>query len=672
MALLAAALAGDVPRVRELLGSGDEAQRRAALSAALAAGEAGAALSLVHEGCVGMPASDAGVAADAVGAAVDAAMFRGARAGEVASSTLFAASGCEEAEAVPAGLGAVALASAGARVVFAAGSGGGVWAWDAGGALPPARLPMPPWAERAPVRAVSAGAAHVLVLLADGALVTLGANERSQCGAPACASMPPRCVKTGSLRGAPQLVAVAAGGAHSVAVDAAGGVHVVGCNDALQLGEATTVAQPAAARPAFARLGAFGVEGAAGAAVAAAASARHTLVVCGDGQCWQLGHFQAPIRLAFDVGRGSTGVGGRPDADAAGDSGGGNGGGEEVGWARVAGERARVVRAAAGVHHSLALDDAGRVWSWAAPTLIWGTTSARAAEPLLGVSRCGRLARGGGGVHAGSVGGAHCGARTIAAGHAAAGVSGTAPAVVPRLPRGASVAVVEWRNAVTTVGGDVYVWGTDPTTAPHPYDSDTCVCARWIAFWGYLSTAARGHHGRSAAAVSGVPRRVTGVAQAVDAACCGSSTLVAVRLWLADAVASPCADGGLPSLKRLCEGRLARDVHLGNVGSLLRLAVTHEAPALAAAVGAFVSRNLRAVLACVRGREAALLLTHAAGLRHGTCVAALPRASGRRPWRTTRGGRGVGRAPRRWVPEPPGSAARAGADADAGDGARIV
>ena len=291
------------------------------------------------------------------------------------------------------GVGVLAFGSGRSHCVFATSSG--VWAWGDGargqlgsGARAaaaatrarPVRVPLPPWTQRAPVRMVSTGDAHTLLLLGDGALLTFGANEAGQCGAgpPSPEPQPARCIKSGSLRGAPPLVAVAAGAAHSVAVDAEGCVHVVGCNDARQLGEATTVDQPTAPRSAFHRLTAFGAGATGGAATCVAASAHHTLVVVGAaGAVWQLGHFaEAPLRLIFDVERGPASS---PER-----------GGAETGWKRVTGERGRIVSAAAGVHHSLALDDAGRVWSWSAPTLIWGATSARDVEPLLGMSGCRR------------------------------------------------------------------------------------------------------------------------------------------------------------------------------------------------------------------------------------------------------------------------------------------
>ncbi len=233
-------------------------------------------------------------------------------------------------------------------------------------------------------------------------------------------------------------------------------------------------------------------------------------------------------------------------------------------------------------------------------------------------------------------------AAPTAAGHAAVGPNGTAPALVPALPRVGALGVAEWHSAVVTTSGDVYVWGREAAVRHLESGCARAACGvarQWPT--GHALPCARHAAARSPVMTPGVPTRLSGVAQAVEVACSDSQTLVRVALSraaaardsgaAAAAAAATAAEeeapaAALPSLKSLCEQALSREVHVGNVGSLLHHATAHEAFGLATAAGAFAAANLRAVLACARGHEAEALVAHAHALRHGTCVCLRARA----------------------------------------------
>ncbi|HUP69395.1 MAG TPA: IPT/TIG domain-containing protein [Acidimicrobiales bacterium] len=86
------------------------------------------------------------------------------------------------------------------------------------------------------IKAVSAGSQHTLALVADGSILTWGANEHGQLGngTTSSSSVP---VEVEELSGA---VAIAAGGAHSLAIKADGTVLAWGGNARGQLGDGST------------------------------------------------------------------------------------------------------------------------------------------------------------------------------------------------------------------------------------------------------------------------------------------------------------------------------------------------------------------------------------------------------------------------------------------------
>lgn len=97
-------------------------------------------------------------------------------------------------------------------------------------------------AARGPASRIAAGERHSLYLDDDGQVWAWGANESGQLGngSTVASALPVRVTMTGSLAGR-EVVAVAAGLRHSLALDADGRVHTWGSNDRGQLGDGTLV-----------------------------------------------------------------------------------------------------------------------------------------------------------------------------------------------------------------------------------------------------------------------------------------------------------------------------------------------------------------------------------------------------------------------------------------------
>ena len=650
--LVDAAGCGDVEGVQELLLRAGEAGAdacAAATLAALAAGEVGAALALAAVGAPLPPA--AGDALLPPAGATRAQLFtfgaaefqlgwdatgdgRGGGGGRRPRAVL--------ADACAAGGGVVAVAS-GRRHGVLVTAEGRAFAWGlrtrgrlggeaAGGtgtaaaAIEPLRVALPSLRSR--VVAIAAGEAHVLAATADGALVSWGANEGGQCGhgVGACESVPPRRVGAAALRRA-VVVAVAAGAAHSLAVCAHGGVYVAGCVAAAR-GAGEGAGDPLRALS-FQRLSDFGADSECGAAVRVAAGELHSLVLTGTGSVWHAGGGEGGFSLVpllhavADEGAGA-GAENAGDTRAAG------------AWVVQPGARATAVHVAAGARHSLAVDTAGRVWTWRAGG---GRAELGAAcDAVLGARRasrgaCGGLVctRGGGGAQGMhfAIPGAPAAAAPPVSSRGCAACSSCAP------PRGARTARLCPAAATSTRGAVTAMTTTPWATACSCLGASACLCVRALVMLGARSVA-QPVPGR-------VPARVCGVAQAVDVVCGDDHTAVLVALHRVElpAPAGPAAEllpaggeGGvdedaavppvvaapLPSLTHICEAALMGVLHAGNVGRVLAVGSALDAAPLLEAAGAWLAANARAVLAAARGRDGELLRAAAPCLRHRTCA----------------------------------------------------
>ena len=135
--------------------------------------------------------------------------------------------------------------------------------------------------------AVSAGHAHSLALDVTGRVWAWGVGSKGQlgCGGGVDHPFPTPVQQAGGVR----MLAVAAGGAHSLAVDSEGGMWSWGCNadGALMLGKgaASQVDTPSRVSGALGRGGA----GVAWGVVAVAAGTRHSVAVTDRGQAWCAG-----------------------------------------------------------------------------------------------------------------------------------------------------------------------------------------------------------------------------------------------------------------------------------------------------------------------------------------------------------------------------------------------
>ena len=212
---------------------------------------------------------------------------------------------------------------------------GTVWAWGGNndGMLGDALTPPPPLTGALPDRptpapvsglsdivAVAAGQSHSLALRGDGTVWAWGSNGHGQLG-DGTTQTTTTPVQVGGLTG---VVRIAAGSAHSIAVKRDGTVWAWGSNAAGQLGDGTTTDRLAATQT-------TGVSGIS----AVAAGLFHGLALHDDGTVWAWGR--------NEYGQLGDGVLARP-----------------VQVAEVSGVR----KVAAGASHSLALKDDGTLWVW--------------------------------------------------------------------------------------------------------------------------------------------------------------------------------------------------------------------------------------------------------------------------------------------------------------------
>ena len=221
--------------------------------------------------------------------------------------------------------------------------------------------------------AVAAGGAHSLALGGDGVVWAWGLNDAGQVGDGGTVPQ----LRPTRVAGLAQAVSVAAGTRHSLAVRADGVVVAWGANDSGQLGDGTTRHRPTPA-----------VVPGLSSAVAAAAGSGHSLAVTSDGTLWAWGDNTAgqlgdgtrherrrPIRVAMSERAGAIAAGALHSL-VVGASGavyafGANltgqlGDGTRV--MRLRPVRVRNVSAAigvsAGVTHSVAVTTAGGLWTW--------------------------------------------------------------------------------------------------------------------------------------------------------------------------------------------------------------------------------------------------------------------------------------------------------------------
>lgn len=186
-----------------------------------------------------------------------------------------------------------------------------------------------------PPVAVAAGGSHSLALLADGTVLSFGENSFGALGRPAGTTSTPGVV-TGLGAGS-GVIAIAAGGSHSLALRSDGSVLTWGSNDKGQLGDGTLTNRGSP-------VSVSGLGSGSG-VVSIAAGMEHSLAARADGSVVAWG-----ANVKGQVGD-STGVNRTTPTDAAG-----------------LGVGSGIVEVAAGLYHSLALADTGAVFSWGA----WG------------------------------------------------------------------------------------------------------------------------------------------------------------------------------------------------------------------------------------------------------------------------------------------------------------
>lgn len=191
-----------------------------------------------------------------------------------------------------------------------------------------------------PARAVAAGLVHSLAALRNGTVRAWGSNVHGQVGDGTGGGSPDFVAQFRApyVRARPvqvldlvEIVSVAAGSFHSLALKDDGTVWAWGSNVSAELGNGTM----GGIQNAPAQIG--GLAG----AIAIAAGARHSLALAADGTVWAWG------------------------ANGSGQLGNGTVGGTGVTPGAVPG-LSDVVAVAAGGHHSLALKGDGTVWSWGA------------------------------------------------------------------------------------------------------------------------------------------------------------------------------------------------------------------------------------------------------------------------------------------------------------------
>ncbi len=242
---------------------------------------------------------------------------------------------------MPSGMGTIVAIAAGYLHTVALDSAGNVWAWgnnDYGqlgdGTTSQRNTPV---AVSAPsgmgtVVAIAAGGYHTVALDAAGHVWTWGYNVLGQLGdgtttnrtTPVAVSMP---------SGMGTVVAIAAGDYHTVALDSAGHVWTWGRNDDGQLGDGTTTQRNAPV--------AVSAPSGMGTVVAIAAGDAHTVALDSAGHVWTWGY-----NFYGQLGDGTTTQRTTPVAVS------------------MPSGMGTVVAVAADGAHTVALDSAGRVWTW--------------------------------------------------------------------------------------------------------------------------------------------------------------------------------------------------------------------------------------------------------------------------------------------------------------------
>ena len=188
--------------------------------------------------------------------------------------------------------------------------------------------------------AVDAGYSHSLALRADGTVWAWGQNSSGQLGDGNTSTNRPQAIRVGGL---PRVVAVAAGGLHSLALAADGTVWSWGLNSSGQLGVGNTNTTSARQKVA----GLTGV-------IAIAAGRDHSMALKADGTVWTWGDSYSGA-----LGNGQTATDAQVPLQVPGLSG--------------------VTRIAAGDYRSMALLDTGVVKAWGDSPIGDGSTSTRSS-----------------------------------------------------------------------------------------------------------------------------------------------------------------------------------------------------------------------------------------------------------------------------------------------------
>lgn len=253
------------------------------------------------------------------------------------------------------GISDVRAVAAGSSFSVALKSDGSVWSWGKnelgqfgnGSSDTPIALFPVAVSGIATATSVAAGSYHTVALLADGTVAAWGNNKNGQLGAPssdqcvqwaakfACAKNP---VKVSDLS---NVLAIASGASHVLALKADGTVWAWGLNDGGQLGNGATTDSPAPIQVSSVSN-----------VVAIAAGGSHSLALKADGTVWSWG-WNDKGQLGYpstDICRGSVACSKLPGQIAS---------------------LADVTSISGGSVHSLALKADGSVWAWGVGK-VWG------------------------------------------------------------------------------------------------------------------------------------------------------------------------------------------------------------------------------------------------------------------------------------------------------------